>query len=146
MSIGGIRVNSLVVKDVDYRLIYMLEQDFEERVRDVYTAKATVHRPPVFLDVLGELIDLEALIFFNMYDEHFKDMDDYERLALREALNAEDPHAIAFVMERMDSRFVEMFARDLYLFLKSNFLFFLERDHYSMDYTHIHNSPLHSIW
>jgi hypothetical protein len=133
-------------EDIDYRLIYMNERAFHGRVSDVYVAKQTHQRPPYFHDILEELVDIEAGLFLLHSPEAFSDMSEYKRKELEKLVQVEDPDAIAIVFERMSVNFIEMFAKDLFLFLLSHNLAFLEKDFYNPIFVDEHNRPIQEVW
>lgn len=135
------------VNDVDYRLIYMQEQDFAQRVRDVYIAKQGVKKPPTFHSMLEEFIDIQAYLLIEHYpEEKFGDCTEAKLNELREGVKKEDPKAIEFVLRRFDLRFIEMFEEDLLKYLKHNQYAFFEQDPYDRSYKVIHNSSLQNVW
>lgn len=136
----------LATREIDYRIVYMKEQDFERKVQDVYIAKQTYYRPPFFIDILMELIDIEAALFMLHSRDEFEDLTEREYDDLYRKVEAEDPEAINYVYERMDKRFIECFARDLYLHLTSHQLAFLENDVYKEEEWVVHASPIQSVW
>lgn len=133
-------------EEVDYRIIYMAERQFKERVEDVYIAKQTHLKAPAFHEILQELIDVEACLFVMHREEAFCDLTEEKRTELIQRIEAEDMEALEFVLERLDKRFVEMFAKDLFLFLVSNQYSFFERDPWDKEHVAIYNSSIQSIW
>ena len=141
-------MTQLMQYDVDYRIIYIAEDEFRSRVENAYIAKQTAKSPPVFHELLDDLITVEVKLFVEHHPEVFtgQGMSEEEVKSLLHAIDAEDYHAIAYVSELIDPRHVEMFARDLLLFLVHNQWFFLEKDVYSNDYLFTYNSPLAEVW
>lgn len=139
-------MNELMQREVDYRIIYISEREFAERVNDVYISKQTAKRPPFFNELLEELVDIEAAFFVMQNREVFNDLNDDEVDELLNLVVAEDPNAIQKVFERIDPHFIELFARDLYLHLMVTGLTFFERDFYITHSVREYHSPLQSVW
>lgn len=133
-------------EEVDYRVIYMAERQFDERVRDVYIAKQTTKKAPTFHEILQELVDIEACLFVLHREEAFSDLTEDGRRDLINLIEAEDMGALDFVLSRLDARFVEMFAKDLFLYLVSNQYSFFEQDPWDKEHVVTHNSSIQSVW
>lgn len=136
----------LAVRELDYRVVYMMETDFENRVRDVYVAKHSHRRAPLFIDILAELVDIEAALFMLHHREAFSELSEAEYGEMYRKVEAEDMDAIHFAYSRMSEEFVECFAKDLFIYLKNNKISFLEEDFYDSNDTLSHNSAIQSVW
>lgn len=132
--------------DVDYRLIYMREREFSNRVFDVYIAKQTYKRAPYFDEILSELMDIEVWIFLLESEMVKQVLSEEYRLSLIRRIEKDDHEATSEVFHLMDNHFIETFARDLFLFLLSHNLCFLERDFYDSSQVEERNMPLQDIW
>lgn len=133
-------------EEVDYRIIYMAERQFKERVEDVYIAKQTTKKAPSFHDILQELIDVEACLFVLHREEEFCDFTEEQRKELIHRIESEDIEALELVLSRLDKYFIEMFAKDLYLFLVSNQYSFFEHDPYDPEHIEVYNSSIQPVW
>lgn len=133
-------------EDIDYRVIYMAERNFKQRLEDVYIAKQTHQRPPIFHALLEELVDIEAALFVMHHPEAFSDFTEEGQEMLILEVEAGNEEMQALVFERMDRRFVEMFAKDLYLMLVSHQYAFFEQDVYDSNYKRFHNACIQSVW
>lgn len=134
-------------EDVDFRLIYMDEVRFQERVRDVYVAKQTMKKPPKFKEILEELMDIQASLFLQHEGERvFGDFTQEERERMLERIDAEDLDTLDLVYERFNPRFIEMFAQDLFLYLMANQFMFFEEDILDRHHIDVHNSCLQQVW
>lgn len=133
--------------DIDYRIVYMEQRKIEERLKDVYIAKSTQKKPPTFGGILEELVDIEAALFVRHNREiDFLDFTDEEIEGLIRDVDLEIPEAIAAVLERMDMRFIEMFAKDLFLMLLANNYVFFEQDRFDRNQFSVYHEPIQSIW
>lgn len=136
----------LAAREIDYHIVYMMEKDFEKRVEEIYIAKQTHQRAPLFIDILEELVDLEAALFLIHHKEAFAEFSEPEYDALLARVEGGDTEAIQLVCERMNRNFIEKFAQDLYTHLMLNQLSFLEIDIYDKNERYTHNSPIQNVW
>ena len=136
----------LATREVDYRIVYMKEKDFENRVNEVYHAKQTYRRAPYFMDILEELVDLEASLYMLHNEEAFMDFSESARDDLYRQVEGGDFEAIQTVLGRMDRDFLEKFAKDLFLYLFNHHFTFLERDLYNNQDVVMHNPAVQRVW
>lgn len=136
----------LATREIDYRIVYMKESDFEKRVNEIYIAKQTHQRAPFFVDILVELVDIEAALFMIHHRDAFAEMSEREFDELYQRVEGEDTDSIQLVCERMDRNFVERFAKDLFLHLTNHQLAFMEQDVYDRGEWFIHNPSIQKVW
>lgn len=136
----------LASREVDYRIIYMSEREVGDRIHDVYRGLQTELKPPIFLEILREMVDVEASLFLMHHPEAFDELTEVEIERLQNSLAEEEPSAIHFVCERINQNFLELFTRDLYYYLIEHNLFFVEQDLYSKNITTLHNQSVRSVW
>ena len=134
----------------EYRIIYLMESEFEQRMKDVYIATQNDKGAPFLDDMIQELLDIEALLFLEYmkrrpsnYEIRKEDIEN-----LRMDILGGDFEAVVYVFERCDRYFSEMFERDVVNFLMEKQLSFFERIHPfgSRSDSYLYNQPVVSVW
>lgn len=136
----------LATYDIDYRIVYTREEEFKKRVENAYFFKQSTYEPPVFHEILEDLYSIEMKLFVENYPELFNNIQGSELESLLAAIDNEDSDAMNFVAEKIDPRYIDLFARDLHLFLVHNHFFFFEKEPFTNDCLATFNAPLVSVW
>jgi hypothetical protein len=147
-------MSSLVLRpDSDYRVIYLREADFEQRMADVYTQKQTEKGAPFLDDMLVELIDIEAILFLEKARENpFQfGLSESEIDSLEQQIVLEDNLETAYTVlwDRAGRDFIELFQRDVRRYLMDNQISFFETDEVyrrSRQDAVLRNSPIIEVW
>lgn len=135
----------------DYRVVYLKETDFEQRMNDVYLSKQTYKGAPFYFDILSELIDIEALLFLEIVKENphkysftQNEIEEYEQ----RIVVLEDIEAAITILARADEGFLELFQRDVYNYLMEKQMSFFMGDGYykEREGALLKNSPTIEVW
>lgn len=112
--------------DVDYRLIYLLEDAVRERIDNIYMSRSHQRIPPFFEEIILDMCDLAALLYVERVGQtgtlgHL----DMEYISIIRQTG--DPElAILFLQQHAPSNFLDEFQRDIHLYLLAhNLNFFL---------------------
>lgn len=140
-------------KELAYRVAYLREADFEEKMRSVYIGKQTATEAPFLGEILVEMIDIQALVFLEVIRENPQDFD-----ISSEALSdlefriyvQEDSDAAMSILSMADPRFLDSFQRDVYRFLMDNHMSFYIEDLYTVRKSRkdsiLKNPPVLNVW
>lgn len=129
--------------DIDYRIIYTREAEFHKRMRDIYIARQTHKNPPSFEALLEELMEYDVWLFLFDKKEADGTMTPDEREHFLHELQFGDMESLYQFSEK---GFMDLFARDLFLFLTVNRFFFIERDAYERSHVTYRNPALQEVW
>lgn len=114
-------------KDVDYRLIFLLEEHIVRRIRDFYFSRRSHGLAPFFEEIMFDMCDLVVLLFVEyMKDEgRTNELDAVQYDTIEHIRKSGDPDlALEFIRVHTPSNFLDLFQRDMYLFLLNNQLNF----------------------
>lgn len=106
--------------EADYRLIFLMETAFCARINDVYLARGAFGNAPFLEDVIFEMCDLAVLLFVeHMHTpELFNTLDLFHIEQIRQ--HGDPEMAVEFINKYIPPTFLDLFQRDVYLYLLAN--------------------------
>ena len=131
--------------EVDYRTIFIEEEIFLEHFYDVYQYATSISRIPSFERVFQEMIDYNCYFYFINNRQEFPEISERDEEVFKERLLDSSEQELLHVYSKMSDDFVELYARDLHLFMHSEGYVFIE-DSISRRSSHVHNPPFDTIW
>lgn len=138
-------------RESDYRVAYLLETNFEQRINDVYIAKQTTRRAPYFHDMLAELIDIEATIYLEKikHNPHESPFTDDELVMLEDMIViSQDFEAACELLLSRDPRYIQQFEYDVYQYLMDKRISFVHQDfnYRHTDIIKFENDAIVDVW
>jgi hypothetical protein len=113
--------------DVDYRLIYLLEDIVQRRISDIYLSHSSRLIPPFFEEIIFDMCDVAVLLFAERVKE-LAVLNNEDMRHVNEIAKTGDPElAVSFLQRHAPETFLDEFQRDIYLYLLANNLNFFKK-------------------
>lgn len=133
----------------DYRVIYMDEDFFLQSFQDAYVGTVSVFSAIDFVDILVNMTHVIAYYYFISCSEHHplqQNKSEKEKEITLEKLTFGDYNTTNDVMEYVEENFIELFARDLHIFLRTTGFYYFDYDYSNPEGVRVYNEPFHSAW